>query len=101
MSESKDFLRRFINEKSQFIELGNGESMKVKFLGASPVKTNFQGKIVDSMRYRFEKDGKEMSWDRTSREFAKQISQYEEGDLLWIKKTGERNLTKYEVRKIE
>jgi len=86
--------------KSQFFDLPDGEEATVKFLSAEQVTTNFNGSRVDAIRYHFEIDGKEMLWDRTSRELAKQMSCFSKEDLIWIKRIGQKNQTKYYVKKV-
>jgi len=71
----------------------------VKYLGAQNVVTHFNGKKIDSVEYTFEVDGQEMIWHRTSRELAKQMLDFSEGDLLTIRRTGQKNQTKYNIEK--
>ncbi len=100
MDETKEFLRKFINSKSKFFSLKEGEEKIVKYLFAEPIITNYQGNSIDSIRYHFEVDGKEMLWDRSSRELAIQMEKYSRGDLLSIKFTGQKSQTKYFIRKV-
>ena len=97
----KDVLKDFVHKKSNFFDLPDGESGVVKFLGAEAVTTHYQGKAVDSIRYSLEVNGKLMDWDRSSREFAKQMTNFEVGDVLKIKREGKGNKTKYEIQKIK
>ncbi len=100
MSDIEDILNSFVLSKSQFFNLPDGEEATVKFLSTERVVTNFNGSRVDAIRYHFEINGKEMLWDRTSRELAKQMSKFSKGDLLWIRRIGQKNQTKYDVKKV-
>ena len=100
MSDIKEILNSFVLSKSQFFDLPDGEEAAVKFLSAESVTTNSSGNRVDAIRYHFEINGKEMLWDRTSRELAKQMSNFSEGDSIWIKRVGQKNQTKYYVKKV-
>ncbi|MBF0483376.1 MAG: hypothetical protein HQL25_01585 [Candidatus Omnitrophica bacterium] len=100
MSDLKNVLNSFVDSKSQFFDLPDGEEKSVRLLGAEKVQTTFQGTKVECVRYKLEVEGKELFWDRTSRELAKQMCVYSIGDYLLIKRTGKRNQTKYEIDKI-
>ena len=100
MEDTKRILNNFVMARSQFFDLQDGEEATVKFLSAKQVTTNFKGKSVEAIRYHFEVNEKEMLWDRASRSFAKQMSHFSEEDLLWIKRTGRGNQTKYDVKKV-
>ncbi len=99
--DSQEILRRFINKKSKFFNLQNGEEKTVKFLLAEQITTHFQGTEIQCIRYHFEIDGKEMSWDRTHRELALQMACFSEGDLISIKRIGEKSKTKYFIEKVK
>lgn len=101
MGKSVEILKQFVSRKSVYFDLLDGQEAVIRYLGAEPVTTVFKGQKVEAIRYRLEHDGVVKAWDRTSREFAKQMSQFEEGDLLKIKRFGQRNHTKYEIDKIE
>ena len=98
--KSKEYLVNFVQAKSKYLELKDGQEKTVKYLSAEPVNTHYQGNLVQGIRYKFEVDGKEMFWDRTSREFAKQMSNFSNGDLLSIKVVGQKNQTKYFINKV-
>ena len=100
VDKSKESLMNFVQSKSKFLELKDGQEATVKYISAEPVITNFQGNPVPSMRFKFEVDGKEIFWDRTAREFAKQMLAFSSGDLLSIKVFGQKNQTKYLIKKI-
>lgn len=101
MGKSVEVLKQFVSRKSIYFDLPDGQEAVVRYLGAEPVTTAFKGQKVESIRYWLEHDGVVKAWDRTSREFAKQMSQFEEGAVLRIKRSGQRNHTKYEIEKIE
>ncbi len=101
MNKSQSVLKKFASLKSKFFDLRNGEEKIVKFLYAEQITTHFQGSEVDSIRYHLEVDGREMAWDRTHRELALQMACFSEGDLISIKRVGEKNKTKYFIEKIE
>lgn len=101
MGKSVEFLKQFVSKKSIYFDLPDGQEAVVRYLGAEPVITVFKGQEVEAIRYRLEHDGVLKVWDRTSREFAKQMSQHEEGSVLKIKRSGERNNTKYAIDRIK
>ncbi|MDD4980128.1 MAG: hypothetical protein PHC54_02490 [Candidatus Omnitrophica bacterium] len=101
MNKSRDLLKRFASSKSKYFDLPDGEETQVKFLYAEEVPNHFDGGETVCIRYHFDVDGKEMLWDRTSRELAKQIASISEGETILIKRTGEKSKTKYFIRKVE
>jgi hypothetical protein len=98
---SRDLLKRFASSKSKYFDLPDGEEAQVKFLYAEEVPNHFDGGETRCIRFHFEVDGKEMLWDRTSRELAKQMALIPEGATILIKRVGEKSKTKYSIRKIE
>lgn len=100
MSDLNDIFSRFIDKKSDFLDLPDGAEKTVTFNSVEPVTSDFKGQKVDCLRYYFEIDGKVFKWDRTSRELAKQMSKFTKGDMLKIKREGERNKTKYTIQKV-
>ena len=101
IDKSKEHLMNFVQAKSKYFELKDGQVKTVKYLSAEPVTTHYQGTPVQCMRFKFEVDGKEIFWDRTSREFAKQMLNFSSGNLLSIKVVGQKNQTKYFIKKVE
>jgi hypothetical protein len=101
MNKSRDILKQFASSKSKYFDLPDGEEAKVKFLYAEEVPNHFDGGETLCVRYHFEINGKKMLWDRTSRELAKQMALVSEGDMISIKRTGEKSKTKYFIRKVE
>lgn len=100
MGKSDEVLKQFISKKSIYFDLPDGQEEIIRYLSAESYKTVFKGKECDSIRYHFEHDGVVKLWDRTSRQLAKQMTGME-GAVLKIKRNGERNNTKYEIKKIE
>jgi hypothetical protein len=98
---SRDLLKRFASSKSKYFDLPDGEEAQVKFLSAEEVPNHFDGGETLCIRYHFEVDGKEMLWDRTSRDLAKQMASISEGEIIFIKRVGEKSKTKYSIRKIK
>lgn len=91
----------FINLKSKFFDLPDGGEKIVTFISVEPVITNFKGKEIQCLRYILEIDGKVFMWDRTSRELARQMRFCVKGDVLKIKRVGERNQTQYFIEKVK
>lgn len=95
-----DDLDDFINDKSNFFNLLDGHEAIVKLLGAQKITTSYNGTPVNSIRYTFEIKGKEMFWDRSSRDLAVLMKEFNKGDVLRIKRFGQKNKTRYEIEKI-
>lgn len=100
MNKSQMILKNFASTKSKYFDLPDGEEMQVKFLSAEQVPNNFDGGKTNCIRYHLEVDGIIQFWDRTSRDLAKQMSKICEGDLIAIKRIGQKNKTKYFVTKV-
>ena len=101
MKRSQEIPRKFASSKSQFFDLPDGQEAQVKFLYVEIVPNNFDGGKTQCTRYHFEVDGYKQMWDRTSRELAKQMAQIPEGSCISIKRTGQKNKTKYIVKEVE
>jgi len=101
MNKTQELLNRYVVAKSKFLNLPNGEEIQVKFISAEEVPNHFDGGKTKCIRYHFELNGKELLWDRTSRELAQQMVLIREGESILIKRTGEKSQTKYFIRKIE
>lgn len=99
--DSRDLLKKFASLKSKYFDLPDGEENQVKFLYAEEVPNHFDGGETLCIRYHFEVDGQEKLWDRTSRELAQQMASVSEGDIILIKRIGEKSKTKYFIRKVE
>jgi len=97
---TQEILEKFVQKKSNFIVLPDGQTMEVRLLGVEAVTTSFKGKPVESIRYSFEINGVKKTWDRSSRELAKQMFDYKLGDVLKIKRMGKGNKTHYEITQI-
>ena len=100
MESSQKILKDFVNRKSTYWNISDGEEATVKFLFAEPSTTHFKGKPIECIRYHVEVNGEEKIWDRPHRELAKQMANFSEGDLISIKRIGEGNKTKYNVIKV-
>jgi hypothetical protein len=47
-----------------------------------------------------EVDGKKLWWERTSRRLAEQMAVFSVGDALLIRRSGQKNQTRYEIVKL-
>ena len=101
MDKSRDLLKRFALLKSKFFDLLDGEEKRIKFLYAEEVPNYFDKGKTNCIRYHLEVDGIEQLWDRTSRELAQQMAKVPEGSSIFIKRTGQKNKTKYFIREAE
>lgn len=100
MSESNKVLKRYASSKSKYFDLPDGEEKTVRFLYAEEVPNHFDGGKTTCVRYHLEIDGHAQMWDRTSRELATQMAELSEGDIVTIKRVGQKNKTKYTIRKV-
>ena len=100
MKNKKEGLRNFVLSKSQFFILQDNEEAEIRYLSYEIIPNRFDGGKSEIVRYHLEVDGREMLWDRVSRDLASQILNLEEGCLIRIKREGEKNQTKYYVTKI-
>ncbi len=100
MGTSKEILKKYASSRSNYFNLADGDEATVKFLYAEVVASHFDGGKTDLVRYHFEVAGTEQTFDRISRQLAEQMSKINEGDTIIIKRTGEKNKTRYSVRKI-
>lgn len=101
MNRSRELLKQYVSSKSKFFTLPDGEEAKVKFLFAEEAPNNFDGGKTNLMRYHLEIDGLEQLWDRPSRQLALEMSKIAEGDMIIIKRNGQKSKTKYYVTKVE
>jgi hypothetical protein len=101
MGDSKEFLQRFASSKSMFFDLPDGEERKVTFLSAEEIPNKFDGGQSTCVRYHLKVDDKEKLWDRVSRELAQEMAKISEGDTIFIQRTGQKNKTKYFIRKVK
>lgn len=102
MEENKasELLKKFAASKSKYFNLPEGEEAVVKLLSVEIVPNNFDGGKTNCVRYHLEVNGVELIWDRTSRELADQIAKYSIGDALHIKRIGQKNKTRYFIKKV-
>lgn len=101
MNKSQELLNKYVVAKSRFLNLPDGEEVQAKFISVEEVPNHFDNGKTKCIRYHFEVNGKELLWDRTSRELAQQMSLIREGELILIQRIGEKSKTKYFIRKIE
>lgn len=101
MEENQDFLNEYASSKSKYFSLAEEEEKEIKFLYAEKVPNHFDGGKTQLIRYHLEVDGKELLWDRVSGQLAREIAKVSKGDTITIKRTGQKNQTKYSVRKVE
>ena len=97
MESFSHVFNNFIDSKSKFFHLAEGEERLLTFISVEPVVSNFKGREIASLRYTLEVDGKTMYWDRTSRELATQMRQYASGDTIKIRRL---NKIKYLIEKM-
>ncbi len=98
---SRELLKKFASAKSKYFDLPDGEEAQVKFLYAEEVPNNFDGGKTNCIRYHLDIDGMEQLWDRTSRDLAQQMAKVSEGEVIYIKRTGQKNKTKYDIKMTE
>ena len=101
VDESQEILKRFARGKSKFFHLSENEEAVIKFLSAEEAPNHFDGGKTTLIRYHLEVDGKELLWDRVSRDLAIQMSEIPKGTLISIRRTGQKSKTKYFIRKVE
>lgn len=101
MEKSRDILKKYASRKSDYFSLKDGEEAVVRFIKAEMIPNTFDGGKTEMVRYYFEVYGLTKMWDRNSRSLADQMSAVNEGDTIMIKRTGEKNKTRYSVRKVD
>jgi len=84
-----------------FFNLLDGEESTVRFISAEVVPNNFDGGKTTLIRYHIEVNGIKQMWDRPSRKLAELMSEIPSGALISIKRIGQKNQTKYFIRRIE
>jgi len=101
MNDHRQLLKGFARSGSMFFSLPDGMKATVRFLSAEVVPNNFDGGKTNLIRYHLEVDGVEKMWDRPSRKLAEQMAEIPEGALISIKRIGQKNQTKYFIKRIE
>lgn len=101
MDDSSDLLRKYASSKRKYFDLPEGQEVKVKFVRAEVVPNNFDGGKTTCVRYHLEIDGSLKFWDRTSADLAILMAPLKNGDVIYISRTGEKNKTKYCIRRAE
>lgn len=99
MSQSKILLKKYATSKSKFFNLPDGAEAKVKFLFAEIVPNYFDKGETECIRYHLEVEGTELLWDRTSRQLANDMAQVSEGEVILIRRAGQKNKTKYYIER--
>ena len=101
MNRSRELLKQYVSSKSKYFTLPDGEEAKVKFLFAEEAPNNFDGGKTKLIRYHLEIEGLEQLWDRPSRQLAQEISKISEGDIILIKRIGQKSKTRYSITKVK
>lgn len=92
----KELLTNYGNQNCEFFELRPGETKNIKVWNAKHYPTIIKGtKIEDNIRYTIEYEGKKLYWDRNSKQLARELSQYNPGEFIEIRREGEKNKTVY------
>lgn len=99
--DSKMLLKKYASSKSKFFDLPDGSESRVKFLYVEEVPNHFDGGKTNLMRYHFEVDGRELLWDRISRQLAQEMAKISKGEEILIRRVGQKNETKYYIKRIE
>jgi len=99
MGRSGEILKSFGKKEKRFFEIKDGEEKKVQYLCVEEIASPFNsGKAI--IRYHLEENGKEMLWDRESKQLARIMAEVEEGSEIMLKRSGQKSETRYEVKKI-
>ncbi|MGA2775651.1 MAG: hypothetical protein ABSE81_06290 [Candidatus Omnitrophota bacterium] len=101
MDESRQILRDFAKSGSMFFKLEDGDEKTVRFLSFEKAPNNFDGGKTTLIRYHLEVDGVKKLWDRPSHKLAEQMAEIPFGALIKIKRTGQKNQTKYFIEEIK
>jgi hypothetical protein len=101
MNGHRQLLKDFARSGSMFFALPDGAEAVVRFLSAEEVPNNFDGGKTSLIRYHLEVENNKQMWDRPSRKLAEQMAEIPEGALVSIKRMGQKNQTKYFIRRIE
>lgn len=94
-------LKAWADDQSEFIKLGDGDSVIGVFVGFEQIPNRFDPK-KQSIRYTLEVEGtngkaSEKFFESGSANVARQFDAVEAGDLVKISRTGEGTSTKYEI----
>ena len=97
MRRSGEILKDYGKREKRFFEIKDGETVPVKYLRAEEITNPFKpGKTI--IRYHLlVENGKEMLWDRESKQLARRMSEIPEGTAIIIKRTGLKTKTRYEI----
>jgi len=95
MNRPHQLLKDFSSSGSMFFKLLDGEEARVRFISFEKVPNNFDGGKTSLIRYHLEVEGEKKLWDRPSRKLAEQMAEIPLDSLISIKRTGQKNQTKY------
>jgi len=91
-------LSDWVDEKSDFLVIVDGESTKVIFLGYELTKSTF-GK--ETVRYKFDTEFGEKYWDSSAKNIALFFDKLKKGQKVRITRTGEGTDTKYKPELVD
>lgn len=98
MGKSGEILSNFGNKRKRFFDIKDGEEVPVKFLHAEEIPNPYDKGKTTCIRYHLEFDGQKFLWDRISKSLAIQMADIPENTNIVIKRIGQKNETKYEIR---
>ena len=97
MGKSKEILKKHASS-GQFLKIEDGGQVEAVYVAAEDVPNSFDRSKMN-IRYRLRVNGVEKWLDSGSRSFSDQMSRFEEGDTLIIKRVGQLKNTTYTVDK--
>ena len=100
MENNDSSLTDYAASKLRFLTLGEGEEVRVKFLSAEIVPSRFDDGKNKSVQYHLEYEDTEKILTSASGDFARKMAEIPKGSLIFIKRTGQGNQTKYTVTKV-
>ena len=95
MGKSKDVCKKHASS-GQFLKIEDGGQVEAVYIGAEDAPSNFD-RTKTNVRYRLKIDGAEKWLESGSRRLSEQMSKFEEGDTLIIKRVGQFKDTSYTV----
>ena len=91
-------LSDWVDEKSDFLVIEDGESAEVTFLGYELTKSTF-GK--ETVRYQFDTEFGKKSWDSSAKNVALFFDKLKKGLKVRMTRTGEGTDTKYKTELVD